>query len=96
MFDIVHEKESHRVIAKKDTQVLATLIYELTDNNIVILHTILENEADEDYARDLILLVVDYARRNNYKVIPASPLAAKVFKKDADLLADVRAVIEEK
>lgn len=56
------------------------------DNRIIIDHTEVNPEfKGQNVGKQMVLAAVDFARKNNIKILPLCPFAKSVFDRNADL-----------
>jgi len=56
------------------------------DNRIIIDHTEVNPEfKGKNVGKQMVLAAVDFARKNNIKILPLCPFAKSVFDRNADL-----------
>jgi len=70
---------------EEDEDVLAELVYALSDDKMIIEHTQVAPEFQgKDVGYELVHTAVEYARMNNYKILPVCRFAKAVFDKKPD------------
>ena len=81
------EKQKGLFSIEEDQQFVAELAYSLqADDHLVIHHTEVNSEyRGQDIGEQLVYKAVDYARENNYKIIPTCPFARAIIEKDENL-----------
>lgn len=56
------------------------------DNRIIIDHTEVNPEfKGQNVGKQMVLAAVDFARKNNIKILPLCPFAKSIFDRNADL-----------
>ena len=90
--EVKHDKRENKGIffVEENGERIANLLYVFTDDcTFSIEHTIVNtgNEG-KGIAKKLVDAAVDFARQNNYKIIPTCPYAKKVLE-GSDLYKDI-------
>ncbi|PBQ31323.1 GNAT family N-acetyltransferase [Sphingobacteriaceae bacterium] len=90
--EVKHDKRENSGIfyVENNGERIANLLYIFKDETVFsIEHTVVnpENEG-KGIARKLVEAAVDFARKNNYKIIPACPYAKKVLE-GSELYKDI-------
>ncbi|MBQ0116981.1 MAG: N-acetyltransferase [Flavobacterium sp.] len=79
------QKGSFEAISEGVTAGLITYVF-VGDDKFIIDHTEVSPDFNgQGVGKKLILAAVDYARENNFKIIPLCPFAKSVFDKNEDL-----------
>jgi predicted GNAT family acetyltransferase len=69
---------------------LGEMVVSITGSNLTVYHTEVSTKAEgKGYAKKLLNEMVDYARKNNLKVIPLCPYVHAQFKRHPQEYADV-------
>jgi predicted GNAT family acetyltransferase len=69
---------------------LGEMVVSITSSNLTVYHTEVSAKAEgKGYAKKLLNEMVDYARKNNLKVIPLCPYVHAQFKRHPKEYADV-------
>lgn len=93
--NIEHRPGEHkgRFVITEDGKELGEMTYVVSGpDRITIDHTEgFPGSEGKGVGRKLVMASVEYARANGLKIIPLCPFAKKVFERNADELADVRA-----
>ena len=75
-----------------DGGILAEMVYNMHDNQMVIEHTEVNVELEgQGVGKQLVFTAVEYARTHNLKIVPLCPFAKKILsrtKEWQDVLAD--------
>ena len=78
-------------IGKEENQSLARITFQVDGNTLIVDHTIVSEELQgQGIAKKLLNHLLDYARKNNYKIVPVCPYVKAAFEKNpswSDLLA---------
>ena len=79
--EIIHEKENNRIIIKNDLK-CGEINYELKESRIIdIYRTFVDpDHRGKGFAQTLMMQVIDYAEKENYKIIPSCSFAVSFFK----------------
>ena len=71
-------------------QKIGEMIVATTGSNLTVYHTeVDENQSGKGYAGQLLSAMVDYARKNQLKVIPQCSYVHTQFKRHPDLYGDI-------
>lgn len=76
-----------RFVLYRDDEVAGEMTYVwVDDSKIIIDHTeVSEAYNGKGYGKQLVMKAVEFARRQEVKIIPLCPFAARVFAKDPDI-----------
>lgn len=85
--NILHEEGLHKFIAKDGNATAGFIDYEETGTDAI---TVSHTEVDPAYGgqgigKTILLEVIDYARKNDLKIIPTCSYAQRVFEKNEEL-----------
>jgi predicted GNAT family acetyltransferase len=90
---IEHKNSSTKGIflAKADEKIIGEMTYVWTDGNCFIIdHTeVMPEYQGKNVGQEMVKSAVDFARENNFTIIPLCPFAAAVFERHPDY-QDVR------
>jgi uncharacterized protein len=68
-----------------DGGILAEMVYNMHDNQMVIEHTEVNVELEgQGVGKQLVFTAVEYARTHNLKIVPLCPFAKKVLSKETE------------
>lgn len=81
-----HNDKKGRFYIKENEKEVATLTYTFAgDAKFIIDHTEVDaSQGGKGLGKQLVLAVIDFARQNNYKIMPLCPYAKSVFDKSED------------
>jgi hypothetical protein len=83
-------KKGRFILYEKDKKAGEMTYVWVDDYKIIIDHTEVDPAyGGKGYGKELVLKAVDFARKQDIKIIPLCPFAKKVFDKDPDI-QDVR------
>ena len=91
--EIRHERSGHRgaFFVERDGERLAVLTYTVAGSRVIIDHTDVDDRLrGQGAGRQLVASAVEWARKENRKLMPLCPFAKSVFDKTPDY-ADVLA-----
>ena len=76
-----------RFVVYHDDEVAGEMTYVWVDDSKIIIDHTEVNEAysGKGYGKQLVMKAVEFARRQEVKIIPLCPFAARVFAKDPDI-----------
>ena len=76
-----------RFILYHDDEAAGEMMYVWVDDSKIIIDHTEVNEAynGKGYGKQLVMKAVEFARRQEVKIIPLCPFAARVFAKDPDI-----------
>lgn len=76
---------------EKDKAIVAEMVYTMTSNDTMIIeHTeVSESLKGQNIGTMLVKNAVEFARKNNIKIIPRCPFTLSVFKRHPEEYADV-------
>lgn len=75
---------------EEDSERLGEMVVGINGNNLTAYHTEVSPKAEgKGYAKELLKAMVDYARKNDLKVIPLCPFVHAQFKRHPDEYADL-------
>ena len=79
--EIIHEKENNRIIIKNNLK-CGEINYELKEGTIIdIYRTFVDpDHRGKGIAKKLMMQVIDFAEKKNYKIIPSCSFAVSFFK----------------
>ena len=85
----IEHKNSHSkgvFLAKVDDRIIGEMTYVWTDDNCFIIdHTEVNPEYQgKNVGQEMVKNTVDFARENNFTIIPLCPFVAKVFERNPD------------
>jgi predicted GNAT family acetyltransferase len=85
--EITHKKEQKQFEAWEDGKMLGHMTYTwIGDDRFIIDHTVVESFAEgKGVGKSLVMAGVDYARKNNMKILPLCPFAKLIFDKNPDI-----------
>lgn len=79
-------KDTNRFYFQDENGVTSEILFSLEENILKIISTVTrEDQRGKGLAKTLIEEVVNYAKQNNYKVIPICSYAIKYFEDNEDL-----------
>ncbi len=91
--EINHEETNHKGIffVKENGKQVAEMTYSLTDPDIMIIdHTWVDDSLrGQKVGNALVERGVEFARQQQYKIIPLCPFANKLMNRDQSAYADV-------
>lgn len=83
-------KSKGQFIIKVEDEPLGKMEVLIAETRITVLHTeVLPKAEGKGLAKKLLEFMVNYARKNNLKVIPFCPFVLAQFKRNESLYADV-------
>ena len=86
----INENNRGSFFIKKDDKQIAELDFDLKDNVLNAFHTGVRKELEgQGIAAKLFDKLVEYARKNNYKIIPSCSYILVKFRRRPDKFADV-------
>lgn len=69
-----------------DERKAGEMTYSMADNKMIIDHTEVEPAYNgKGIGKDLVFAAVEFARKENYKIIPLCPFANATFKKNPEI-----------
>ncbi|MBX2843328.1 MAG: N-acetyltransferase [Flammeovirgaceae bacterium] len=87
--EIIHEKEGQkgRFLIKPDLENLAKMTYSKAGTRMIIIdHTeVSDSLKGQGVGKKLVYEAVQWARKNNIKIIPLCPFAKSVFQKEKEI-----------
>lgn len=86
----INEKNNGHFYINENEQQVAEMIIGISGNNLTVYHTeVLPIAEGKGLAKELLLAMVEYARKNNLKVIALCPYVFAQFKRHPEEYADV-------
>lgn len=78
--EIIQDKIKERFSLFVNNNEAGNVSYKFENNKITIIHTQVDKEyGGKGYAKLLVKNVIDYARKNKFKIIPICPYAKKIL-----------------
>ena len=86
----LHDNGKGAFYIEENGEQLATMEIGIKDNNMTVYHTeVSEKLKGKGVATSLLTTMVDYARKNNLKVIALCPFVSAQFKRHPELYNDI-------
>ena len=86
----LNEKNHGAFYAMEGTEQLGEMVVSISGKNLTVYHTeVLPKAEGKGFAKKMLDTMVDYARKNNLKVIPLCPYVHAQFKRHPQEYADV-------
>lgn len=86
----LNEKGHGHFYINENNQQVAEMIIGISGNDLTVYHTeVLPIAEGKGLAKELLLAMVDYARKNNLQVIALCPYVFAQFKRHPDEYADI-------
>lgn len=87
---ILDEKKHGRFYINENGEQIAEMVIGISGNDLTVYHTeVLPNGEGKGLAKELLKTMVDYARKNNLKVIALCPYVFAQFKRHPDEYSDI-------
>lgn len=85
--ELTHKKEQKQFEARENGEMLGHMTYTwIGDDKFIIDHTVVEPPAEgKGVGKSLVMAAVDFARKNNMKIMPLCPFAKLIFDKNPDI-----------
>ena len=85
--EIIHKKEQKQFEAWENNKMEGHMTYTwIGDDKFIIDHTVVETFAEgKGVGKSLVMAGVDFARKNNLKIMPLCPFAKLIFDKNSDI-----------
>lgn len=86
----LNEKKHGAFFAMDGDEQLGEMVISISENKLTVYHTEVADKAEgKGIARLMLNEMVEYARKNNLKVVPLCPYVHAQFKRHPDEYADV-------
>lgn len=86
----LNEKGHGHFYVNENNEQVAEMIISISGNDLTVYHTeVLPKAEGKGLAKELLKAMVDYARKNNLKVIALCPYVFAQFKRHPDEYADI-------
>ena len=87
---VLNERNHGAFIIRENGETLGEMVVSVTASQLTVYHTEVSEKAEgKGYAGKMLEQMVDYARKNNLKVIPLCPYVHAQFKRHPEQYEDV-------
>lgn len=87
---LINEKQEGEFFIMDGNEKIGEMVFSLSPDSLTVYHTeVVQRPETKGFGRRLLDAMVEYARKNELKVIPLCPYVLLQFKRDPEKFADL-------